>query len=320
MTTDPSTHQLRLFLVLTEELHFGRAAERTFISQPAFSRQIRALEERLGVALVERTTRHVELTKAGRALLPRVRAAVDAVTDLRGAAEAEAASSAGSLVLGSYLSALPALRVLVDSMRTQRCPGPEVEWREMDYVDHASGVLDGQLDAVVCYEPVAKGLRSFRLGTESRYVCLPDTHPLADREAVTLVELADLPIIGFPPHTRPEWRAFWAADPRPDGTPVRYTPHAAESLEACVTLVSLRQGIRFIPDSSRELVPRPAVRYVMVTDLFPCTAVLAWSAARPMPPALRSLLHMLREHARTMDARLPSGTSRSRWNALDDSS
>ncbi|MFI1941213.1 LysR family transcriptional regulator [Streptomyces purpureus] len=62
MTTDPSTHQLRLLLALAEELHFGRAAKREFISQPAFSRQIRALEEHLGVAVVERSTRRVELT------------------------------------------------------------------------------------------------------------------------------------------------------------------------------------------------------------------------------------------------------------------
>ncbi|CAL9608223.1 Hydrogen peroxide-inducible genes activator [Streptomyces sp. enrichment culture] len=314
MAAEPSTHQLRLLLALAEELHFGRAAERMFISQPALSRQIRALEERLGVALVERSTRRVELTEAGRALLPRIRAVVDAVADLQAAAETEAAAHAGSVVLASYTSALPALRLLIDSMRTVLHPGPQVQWREMDFVDHAGAVLDGQVDAVVCYEPVAAGLRVLRLGTERRLVCLPDSHPLAARSAVTLADLADLPVIGFAPHARPEWRAFWAADPRPDGTPVRYTPHAAGTLESCVTLVGLGYGIRFMSESSTELVPRPAVRYLPVRDLAPCTAVLAWAAARPATPALRSLLHMLREH--TLSA--PEPGSGSRWNALDD--
>jgi len=317
LTLDPSTHQLRLLLVLAEELHFGRAAKRAFISQPAFSRQIRALEERLGVALVERSTRQVELTKAGRALLPRVQTVADALTDLRAAAEAEAISSSGSLVLGSYLSALPAMQVLFDSMRTKRHPGPEVEWREIGLIDHSGAVLGGQLDAVVCYEPVAEGFHSLRLGSEARYVCLPGTHPLADREAVTLAELADLPVIGSSPQAHPEQRAFWAADPRPDGSTVRYTPHAAATLEQCVTLVGLGHGIRFLPDGARKLMPRPTVRYVAVTDLPPCIAVLAWAASRPVTPALRSLLQMLREHVRAMES-YGLGNRGRRWlDALD---
>ncbi|MCN9241804.1 LysR substrate-binding domain-containing protein [Streptomyces sp. RY43-2] len=318
MTLDPSTHQLRLLLVLAEELHFGRAAKRAFISQPAFSRQIRALEEHLGVALLERSTRQVELTKAGRALLPQIRAVIDALTGLHAAAEAEAASSSGSLVLGTYLSGLPALRVLFDSMRTERQPGPEVEWREIDLVDHSRAVLEGQLDAIVCFEPVAAGLRTLRLGTESRYVCLPDTHPLADRDAVTLAELSGLPVIGFSPQAHAEYRAFWAADPRPDGSAVRYTPHEVTNLERCVTLVGLGHGIRFFPDSVRVLMPRPAVRYVAVTDLSPCAVVLAWAADRPVPPALRSLLQMLRKHAHAMESRGLGSTGRRWWDALDE--
>jgi hypothetical protein len=64
---DPSTHQLRLFLLLAEELHFGRAARRAFMTQPAFSRQIRSLERRLELTLVARDTRTAGLTEAGQA-------------------------------------------------------------------------------------------------------------------------------------------------------------------------------------------------------------------------------------------------------------
>ncbi|MGW1374353.1 LysR family transcriptional regulator [Streptomyces sp. NPDC002446] len=306
MPNDPSTHQLRLLLVLAEELHFGRAAERLFISQPAFSRQIRMLEEHLGVALVERSTRRVALTPAGEALLPRVRAAVDALEELREAADAAAHAHAGRVVVGSYLSALPALRILFDRLRGPR-PGPEIEWRDVDNVDQVNALRAGQVEAVVCYGPLPADIRTLPLGTESRFVCLPDTHPLADRDTVTLAELADLPVIGFSPHVHPQWRAFWAADPRPCGTPVRYTRHTATTLEACVSAASLGHGIRFVPESCPELMPRPGIRYLPVTDLARCTAVLAWPAGRPVSPALGSLQRLLREYARTVTTR---------WNEL----
>ncbi|MFJ6992768.1 LysR family transcriptional regulator [Streptomyces sp. NPDC003090] len=314
MTADPSTHQLRLLLVLAEELHFGRAAQRAFISQPAFSRQIRGLEEQLGVALVERSTRRVELTPAGKALLPRMRAVVDAVDDLRGAAEGAAHAHASRVVLGSYISALPALRILLDQLR-KGLPGPDVEWRAVDNVEQVSVLMDGQIDGVICYEPLPEGVRTLRLGTEQRFVCIPETHPLAERDTLTLADLADLPVIGYSPHVRPEFRDFWAVDPRPDGTRVRYTDHEATTLESYVALASLGHGIRFIPEGCLHLMPRPGVRFLTVTDLPPCTAVLAWPAARPVTPAFTSLLRLLRAHARTTDPETLRATGRRWWNA-----
>ncbi|MCP9958037.1 LysR family transcriptional regulator [Streptomyces sudanensis] len=287
-----------MFLALAEELHFGRAADRVFVSQPALSRQIRALEELLGVALVERSTRRVRLTGAGQALLPSVRAAVRAADALREAAREASRHDTDRLVLGSYLSALPALRILFDALR-RHDGAPVVEWRDVDNVGQVRALLDGGVDAVVCYAPVPDGVRTLRLGTEERYVCLPGSHPLADRAEVALAELDGLPVIGFSPALNPEWRAFWAADPRPGGAPVAYTSHAVTTLEACITHVGLGHGIRFIPASCRQLMPRPGIRYVAVSDLPPCHAVLAWSASRPAPPALAALLRVLRARTRT---------------------
>ncbi|MFE0192174.1 LysR family transcriptional regulator [Streptomyces sp. NPDC058989] len=302
MTTDPSAHQLRLLLVLAEELHFGRAARRLFISQPAFSRQIRALEEHLGVPLVERSTRRVELTPAGVALLPRMRTVVDAVDALRGAAETEAHPAAPDrVILGGYVSGLPALRILVEELR-KRHALPEVEWRAVSPLEQARVVLEGEVHGVACYGPMPEGIRTLQLATEPRFACLANTHPLADREALTLADLADQPVIGFPPESRREWRDFWAADPRPDGTPVRYTDQTGTTLEACVSLASLGNGIRFVSESSRDLMPWPGVRFIPVTDLPPCTALLAWSASRPPTHAFRSLLRALSAYIRTAGA------------------
>ncbi|WFB08362.1 LysR family transcriptional regulator [Streptomyces sp. LX-29] len=302
MTTDPSAHQLRLLLVLAEELHFGRAARRLFISQPTLSRQIRTLEEHLGVPLVERSTRRVELTPAGEALLPRARAVVDAVDALRGAAKVQARPAAPDrVVLGGYVSGLPALRILVEDLR-KRHEVPDVEWRAVDPVEQARVVLDGEVDGVACYGPMPEGIRALQLATEPRFACLADTHPLANREALTLADLADQPVIGFPPEMDREWRDFWAADPRPDGSPVRYTDQTGITLEACVSLVSLGNGIRFVSESSRGLMPWPGIRFIPVTDLPPCTAMLAWSASRPPSHAFGMLLHALSAYIRTAGA------------------
>ncbi|POX47687.1 LysR family transcriptional regulator [Streptomyces sp. Ru72] len=100
---DPSTHQLRLFLLLAEELHFGRAAQRAFMTQPAFSQQIRALERRLGLTLVDRSTRTAGLTRAGQALLPEARGVVEAADRLHQAAVAQKRAVTGRIVIGSLL-------------------------------------------------------------------------------------------------------------------------------------------------------------------------------------------------------------------------
>ncbi|GHC45357.1 LysR family transcriptional regulator [Streptomyces cinnamoneus] len=314
MASDPSPHQLRLLLALAEELHFGRAARRLFVSQPAFSRQIRALEEHLGVSLVERSTRRVELTPAGEALLPQARAVVEAVDELLRAAEAVAHPAAQDrVVIGSYISALPALRILLDELRG-RHSGPDVEWRAVDNIAQVRAPLDGEVDAVICYGPMPADFETLRLGSEARFACIPETHPLAERESVTLADLADLPVIGYSPHVRREYREFWAADPRPDGTPVRYSDHIATTLEDCVSLASLGHGTRFITESTLALMPRPGVRFVPVTDLPPCTALLAWPVSRPRTAAFDSLLRLLRAHARTTDEDTLRRTGRRWWN------
>ncbi|GAA4902195.1 hypothetical protein GCM10023237_21890 [Streptomyces coeruleoprunus] len=99
----------------------------------------------------------------------------------------------------------------------------------------------------------------------------------------------------------------------PDGTPVRYTDHTPTTLEAYVALASLGHGIRFIPESCLDLMPRPGVRFITVTDLPPCTAVLVWPASRPPTPAFSALLRVLRAHARTTDRETLRKTNRRWW-------
>ncbi|MDH2387949.1 MULTISPECIES: LysR family transcriptional regulator [Streptomyces] len=286
--SDPSMRQLRLLLVLAEELHFGRAAERLYISQPALSRQLRRLEEQWGVALLERSTRRVRLTAAGEALLPRVREAVGAAEALRNAVREQERSLSGRLVLGCYVTALPVIRALLERVE-ERHPGLETALREVDFTEQFGALLDGRVDAVLCYGPAPRGVQSLRLATEPVVACLTDGHRLAGRRSVTLAELARVPVVGLSPAVPDGWRAFWAADPRPDGAPVAYTAHTATTFEGGLAAVAQGAGLRLVSASCRELFPRPGIRYVDVSDAPPCAALLAWAAARRDAPGVVAL-------------------------------
>ncbi|MFF5011279.1 LysR family transcriptional regulator, partial [Streptomyces phaeochromogenes] len=134
VSKEPSVHQLRLFLTLSEELHFGRAAARLFITQPALSQQIRELEKRLGVRVVERTSRTLTLTEAGQVLLPEARAAVDR---LRRVADAQLRQVSGRLVVGTMgAEASMAHTRAVLSLLQDRHPETTVRLVNLAFGDH----------------------------------------------------------------------------------------------------------------------------------------------------------------------------------------
>ena len=287
---DPSTHQLRLFLVLAEELHFGRAAARLFMTQPALSHQLRALEERLGVPLVTRTSRSVELTQAGSALIPEARAAIAAMARVSQVADRHAREVRGHVRIGCFQAkaALPIVRRLLEEFQ-RRHPDVILEMRTLDFVGQTRALLDGEVDAVFCYLPVPEGIQAQVLAQDARVVGIPAGHPLAARTSVTLDELDELPVIGNSEQIPAVWRDFWIASPRPSGKPVRVVPHGAPDFETVLSAVALGQGICFAPAAARLLYPRPGVAYLDVPDLSPCSSALAWQTRRRDTPAVTAL-------------------------------
>jgi len=259
---------LRLFLVLAEELHFGRAAARPVHDQPAFSQQIRALESRLGIALVERTSRTVALTAAGAALLPEARATIEAMDRLRQLADVHTREVRGHLTLGSI--------------------GAEAA------MPYTQAILTGRaVDAAFLRPPVPPVIQTLHLATEARVVCLPADDPLTAQQPLTLAQLAGRPIADVPPGAPRLWWDFWTVNPRPDGTPICFGPMVTD-IEARLLTVARGQAITFLPAAARDLYPRPGVAYADVTDLPPCTAALAWlpeNRDRPAIAALRNAAH-----------------------------
>ncbi|QKW05905.1 LysR family transcriptional regulator [Streptomyces sp. NA04227] len=287
--SEPTLHQLRLLLVVAEELHFGRAAARLFITQPALSRQITVLERHLGVGLFVRSSRTVEATAACRALLPEVRDVIEAMERLRRSSEAQHRELTGRLVVGSIgaESSMRHARVILAELRA-RYPELTVELRNQHLADHMRELLDGDVDVAFLRPPVPPGIQIRHLATEPRIACLPAGDPLASRPEITLADLAGHPVVDLPPQLPRVWWNFWAVDPRPDGSPVRYGPVVAD-MEALLHVVAEGRAMAFLPAAAREFFPRPGVSYVNVTDLPPSTSALAWATAHRDHPTVAAI-------------------------------
>ena len=188
--------QMRIFLAVAEELHFGRAAARMHMAQPALSAQVKTMEERLGAPLFSRTTRHVALTRTGEAFLPEARAAVAqaeaAVRVARGAAR-----EGGDLIkIGGIDSATAGL--LPPVIRAFRRDHPRVDVRVTEMLsDPALHALEHrQLDIVFGrLKRRADLFHSRHVLSEPLVAVLPADHVLARRDSLMLDDVADEPLV-----------------------------------------------------------------------------------------------------------------------------
>jgi DNA-binding transcriptional LysR family regulator len=181
--------QLRYFVTLAEELHFGRAAERLHIVQPAVSQQLRRLEAELGARLVDRSTRRVALTAAGQRFLPEARAVLAAADRAR-----EVVAGPRTLRLGTSSGLGERLpRLLAEFARL--APDRTVELVRVPAPARLRRVADGTLDAaLVRGAPEHPGVRLEPLWTDPLAVALPAAHPAAGAGTVALADLRDLPL------------------------------------------------------------------------------------------------------------------------------
>jgi DNA-binding transcriptional LysR family regulator len=187
MSSDPRL--LRSYLLLAEELHFARAAERLNIAQPALSQQIKRLELQLGGRLFDRSRNHVELTDMGRELLPHARTAVQAAAAIDDLAAAFAHGDRGELRLGLSPGTHEVARTLLAELAERR-PGVRVRARQESSGALAQAVIRGELDMAIgfCSDELDTLQREHLLDVPA-VVAVSEGHPLAIREAVELGEL-----------------------------------------------------------------------------------------------------------------------------------
>jgi DNA-binding transcriptional LysR family regulator len=189
---------LRYFVVLAEELHFGRAALRLSITQPPLSFAIRALEQELDAQLFVRDNKSVSLTDAGRAYLLESRAILDRMAHANATARSIASGKSGRIDIGFTGSMVYREVPQIVSRFFERHPGIEVTLREMASAEQVDAVLHGQLHAAFVNLPlVPEGLQGLALLKDAFVCCLPDSHALANRKQIDLVEIAGDPFVMF---------------------------------------------------------------------------------------------------------------------------
>lgn len=263
---DLEVRQLRYFVAVAEELHFGRAATRLGMAQPPLSRAIRALERQLGVELFQRTTRQVELTAAGDVLLRDARTALEAVT-----AAARRARQAGS--------ASPRLRValkadidggllpqILDAYGTERAALP-TELLLGGFGEQPQALRDGLADVALVQRPFDdRGLDSEPILTEPVLLAVAAADPLAARPRLRLADLAD--------------RKLPDGSPARDGRPLEPQSGSgtrqASNLSEIFSLVETGNLVFFASASVARRYPRPEIAYRPVEDLPDATLTVAW--------------------------------------------
>ncbi|MFI9362465.1 LysR substrate-binding domain-containing protein [Kitasatospora sp. NPDC053057] len=186
--------QLRCFVAVAEELHFGRAAEKLLLGQPAVSQQVRRLERELKVELFDRSPRYVRLTPAGERFLPAARNVL-AAEDAARALAADLAAPA-VLRLGTISGLGERLDLILDTYQRQ-APGVRVDLQSVPVRERLARLSEGRLDAAFVRGAMAESspdLRFLPVWEDELVLALPARHPLAGADEVDLADLAALPL------------------------------------------------------------------------------------------------------------------------------
>ena len=282
---DLDLRRLRYFVALAEELHFGKAAERLFITQPMLSRQIRRLEQELGVDLLTRSSRHVQLTLAGRQLVEDA-APLLATADATGRRVRRAATGRAALTVG-FLVGDPIIQLV--RAFDAKYPDTDIDVERIYWADQPGALLDDHVDVSFVHLPMADdGLDLAHLYSSPTMVLLPESHRLAERSEIAIREVADDPVV-LHRGASPVWEAWNTVDPRPDGRRPRRGP-TVRNIEEKIEVVGTGRAISFIPVSVIAAIQiPPEVTAIPVVDVPPTKVCLAWRADR-RSEAIRDLV------------------------------
>lgn len=287
MVMDVHGRNLRYFVAVAEDLHFSRAAERLFVSQPALSKQVRLLERQIGAPLFHRDRRGVRLTTVGEALLPHARQVLAAWD--RGWAEAEQAKSKQRATLVAGMSTSPGRGGLLPAIRsrfTDLHPEATVQLRQVGWDDPTAGLADGAVDVAFVWLPLPDPGRYqwIVVAEEPRLVAMPDSHPLARRDVINFADLLDEPFLALPRGAGP-LRDYWLAVDARGGSPPRIGAEIASTDETYEALVDGR-GICLVAAGNAPLITLGGVTTRPVHGISPSQLALAWHAGDTRPLVL----------------------------------
>ncbi len=254
-------HELECFVAVAEELNFSRAARRLHLSQPPLSRQIRSLEEKLGLRLLERNTRAVSLTPAGALYLEDARAILTRLDSATESARRAVSGEAARLRL-AFVGALldEGLVRLLQTFR-RRHPKCQIHLSDLSPADQLEALRTGQVDGAfigaVPPKPI-KGISTTIWKREPLLIAMPERHPLADRGKLSLAQLKTEGWImvsrAAAPAFRQQFDALCAS--------AKFRPKVVQESDrvaAVLTMIAAEQGISLLPEALARLVPSGVV-------------------------------------------------------------
>ncbi|MCL6516109.1 LysR substrate-binding domain-containing protein [Alicyclobacillus sp.] len=290
---------LMYFVAVAEERHFGRAAQRLQMTQPPLSQQIRQLEEELGVTLLQRNARRVELTPAGEVFLDEARKvlaqAERAVELARRAGRGELGRLRVGFVGSATYDVLPAV---LRMFRRQR-PGVNVVLQELSTPQQEEALLDDRIDVGFVRPPMSSNLIEVTVVHRSPCVlALPANHPLANRPSIGLADLRGVPLVML---ARSTWAGLYDTVLglcRQHGFSPEIQQEARE-FQTVIGLVAGGLGVAVVPASARNLHSRDVV-YREIGGLPDMEMGVAWRR-KDSSPVLAAFLSVAREAVRPRD-------------------
>lgn len=245
--------QLRCFVAVAEELHFGRAAQRLNMTQPPLSRQVQLLERILGVALLDRNSRTVRLTPAGRPFLIEARRILRLAESAALASRRIASGDAGRVAVGfTAASGYGFLPNLVNLARTQ-LPNVDLTLRELVSGEQVEALVTGRIDLGLMRPPITRPeFAKLRVMTEPLIAALPTGDPRLEKDSVALADFDGAPMVMYTPEGAGYFHAmltgmFDAADVAP-----HYVQHMTQ-IHSMLALVHARIGAAVVPEAAMRL-------------------------------------------------------------------
>lgn len=285
---------LRYFVTVAEELHFGRAAERLFITQPPLSQQIQQLERELGVLLFQRTSRRVQLTPAGEVFLRDVKEILAGLDVAIQAAQRAARGETGWLGIGFAASATyDLLPAVLHDFRAQ-FPEVALSLLELNAVEQAEALRDRSIHVGFVRPYVAEAKVNVEaVLRESFLVALPEAHSLALYSDLSLAKLAEEPFVSFPEKPLPSYAEVVRTVCEESGFTPRVVQEVRE-MQTAISLVAAGMGIALLPASVQHL-HRDGVVYRPLREPAPWTELTVVSRREDPSPVLQNFLAIVRQ-------------------------
>ena len=281
--------QLRCFVTVAEELHFGRAAARLNMTQPPLSRQIQVLEHIVEVTLLDRTSRSVKLTPAGRSFLPEAKRILKLAESASQVARRIAMGKAGSIKIG--FTAAAAYGFLPELIATCRTRFPDVDFslKEMVSGDQLEALASGQIDAGLLRPPIARSeFASLRVVAEPLLVAVPNGHPFAAAESVDPRDLDGQPFVMYSPHESRYFHDLLVTQFTQAEILPRYVQHLSQ-IHSILAMVRAGLGLAIVPEAAAGLnFSGVQTRPLLLRMPAPVELFLAWRRddENPLLPSL----------------------------------